>query len=118
MTESPAPDLQIVETRVYRGANVWSYDRSIHLVVDLGSLEQFPTNTIPGFTDALVAMLPGLREHSCSRGRRGAFLKRLEEVTGLGHVAERVALALQQLVGHDIGRGKTRQVKGEVGRYN
>ena len=66
----PSPDLAIVETRVYRGANVWSYEKSIHLVVDLGSLEQFPTNTIPGFTDNLLQMLPGLREHSCSRGRR------------------------------------------------
>ena len=118
MSERPTPDLEIVETRVYRGANVWSYDKSIHLVVDLGSLEQFPTNTIPGFTDDLVAMLPGLREHSCSRGRRGGFLERLNEGTWLGHVAEHVALALQQLVGHDIRRGKTRQVKGQPGRYN
>ena len=51
MSERPTPDLEIVETRVYRGPNVWSYDKSIHLVVDLGSLEQFPTNTLPGFTD-------------------------------------------------------------------
>lgn len=118
MSERPTPDLEIVETRVYRGPNVWSYDKSIHLVVDLGSLEQFPTSTLPGFTDDLVAMLPGLREHSCSRGRRGGFLERLNEGTWLGHVAEHVALALQQLVGHDIRRGKTRQVKGHPGRYN
>ena len=118
MSESPAPDLQIVETRVYRGANVWSYDRSIHLVVDLGSLEEFPTNTLPGFTDELLRLLPGLREHSCSRGRRGGFVERLNEGTWLGHVTEHVALALQQTVGHDIRRGKTRQVKGERGRYN
>ena len=62
MSESPAPDLQIVETRVYRGANVWSYDRSIHLVVDLGSLEEFPTNTLPGFTR--ISMYPRLWEIS------------------------------------------------------
>ncbi len=114
----PTADLAIVETRVYRGANVWSYDMAIHLVVDLGVLEDFPTNTIPGFTDHLVDALPGLREHTCSRGRRGGFLERLHEGTWLGHVAEHVALALQQVVGHDIRRGKTRQVKGERGRYN
>ena len=114
----PSPDLAIVETRVYRGANVWSYEKSIHLVVDLGSLEQFPTNTIPGFTDNLLQMLPGLREHSCSRGRRGGFVERLNEGTWLGHVAEHTALALQQVVGHDIRRGKTRQVKGQPGHYN
>jgi cyanophycin synthetase len=118
MTERPTPDLAIIETRVYRGANVWSYDKAIHLVVDLGSLEKFPTNTIPGFTDSLLEMLPGLRDHSCSRGRRGGFVERLYEGTWLGHVAEHCALALQQVVGHDIRRGKTRQVKGEPGHYN
>ena len=118
MSERPQPDLTIVETRVYRGANVWSYDKAIHLVVDLGALEKFPTNTIPGFTDNLLQMLPGLREHSCSRGRRGGFVERLIEGTWLGHVAEHCALALQQVVGHDIRRGKTRQVKGSPGLYN
>ncbi len=113
-----SPDLQIVETRVYRGANVWSYEKAIQLVVDLGSLEDYPTDRIPGFTDNLLAMLPGLREHTCSRGKRGGFVDRLNEGTWLGHVAEHCALALQQVVGHDIRRGKTRQVKGEVGRYN
>jgi cyanophycin synthetase len=118
MTERPTPDLTILETRVYRGANIWSYERAIHLVVDLGSLERFPTNTIPGFTDNLLEMLPGLREHSCSRGKRGGFVERLHEGTWLGHVAEHTALALQQVVGHDIRRGKTRQVKGQPGHYN
>src|SRR3954453_14039911 len=114
----PSPDLEIVETRVYRGPNIWSYERAIHLVVDLGSLEDFPTDSLPGFTDHLLEALPGLREHSCSRGRRGGFVERLNEGTWLGHVAEHVALALQQVVGHDIRRGKTRQVKGQKGRYN
>ena len=115
---TPSPDLSILETRVYRGANVWSYDKAIHLVVDLGSLEDFPTNPLCGFTDNLLQMLPGLREHSCSRGRRGGFVERLHEGTWLGHVAEHAALALQQEVGHDIRRGKTRSVKGHKGRYN
>ncbi len=63
-------------------------------------------------------MLPGLREHSCSRGKRGGFVERLDEGTWLGHVAEHAALALQQVVGHDIRRGKTRAVKGQPGHYN
>src|SRR5680860_603385 len=117
-TGRPSADLAILETRVYRGANTWSYDKAIHLVVDLGSLEDFPTHTLPDFTDNLLVMLPGLREHSCSRGRRGGFVERLNEGTWLGHVAEHVALALQQVVGHDTRRGKTRQVKGVHGRYN
>ncbi len=118
MSERPTPDLDIIETRVYRGANIWSYDKAVHLVVDLGCLEEHPTNTLPGFTDNLVEMLPGLREHTCSRRKRGGFVERLVEGTWLGHVAEHCALALQQVVGHDIRRGKTRGVKGQKGRYN
>src|SRR3954468_18474102 len=115
---TPQPDLRIVSSRVYRGPNVWHYEPAIHLVVDLGVLENFPTNLLPGFADALVARLPGLASHTCSRGRRGGFVERLHEGTWVGHVAEHVALQLQQTVGHDMRRGKTRQVKGERGRYN
>ena len=122
MTEStaptPRPDLKIISSRVYRGPNVWHYEPAIQLVVDLGVLEDFPTNKLPGFPDALVERLPGLANHTCSRGRRGGFVERLHEGTWLGHVAEHVALQLQQTVGHDMRRGKTRQIKGERGRYN
>src|SRR4029077_13967436 len=62
--------------------------------------------------------LPGLVHHSCSRGRRGGFVERLHEGTWLGHVTEHTALALQQVVGHDIRRGNTRGVHGATGSYN
>ncbi|MBA3232403.1 MAG: cyanophycin synthetase [Propionibacteriales bacterium] len=114
----PSPDLAILETRVYRGGNIWSYDKAIHLVVDLGSLEDWPTDRIDGFTDRLMELLPGLAAHSCSRGRRGGFVERLREGTWLGHVSEHVSLQLQQEVGHDLRRGKTRQIPGVRGRYN
>jgi cyanophycin synthetase len=118
VTPTPAPDLKIISSRVFRGPNIWHYEPAIQLVVDLGVLEEFPTNKLPDFPDGLVERLPGLMNHSCSRGRRGGFVERLHEGTWVGHVAEHVALQLQQTVGHDMRRGKTRQVKGERGRYN
>ncbi len=119
MSRVARPRPAIVETRVYRGANVWSYDQAIHLVVDLGVPRGVPDqHPARVHRRTCSRLLPGLREHSCSRGRRGGFVERLNEGTWLGHVAEHVALALQQVVGHDIRRGKTRQVKGEQGRYN
>ncbi len=117
-TSTPKPELTILSSRVYRGPNVWHYEPAIQLVVDLGVLEDFPTDKIPGFADALVARLPGLRNHTCSRGKKGGFVERLHEGTWVGHVAEHVALQLQQAVGHDMRRGKTRQVKGVRGQYN
>jgi cyanophycin synthetase len=117
-TGPAAPDLRIVESRVYRGGNVWSYSPAVHLVVDLGVLEGYPTDTLDGFTDHLVELLPGLHNHTCSRGVKGGFVERLREGTWLGHVTEHVALQLQQEAGHDMRRGKTRAVKGQTGRYN
>src|SRR6185369_4666422 len=82
------------------------------------SLEEHPTDRLPGFVDGLLAVLPRIADHSCSRGRRGGFLERLREGTWLGHVAEHAALQLQQEAGFDIRRGKTRGVHGHPGRYN
>jgi cyanophycin synthetase len=57
-------DLRIVETQVFRGPNYWSYEPCVRLLVDLGSLEEWPSNTLPGFTEGLLEMLPGVGEHS------------------------------------------------------
>ncbi|MDP9469036.1 MAG: cyanophycin synthetase [Chloroflexota bacterium] len=107
----------MVETRVYRGPNYWNYEPAIKLIVDLGVLEAFPTNTIPGFTERLLEMLPGVGQHSCSTGRTGGFAKRLRDGTWTGHVAEHVALQLQRDAGTEVGRGKTRGT-GQEGHYH
>src|SRR5947207_5327095 len=99
-----SPDLKILESQVLRGPNYWSYEPAIRLLVDLGSLEHWPSNTLPGFNEALVEHLPGLAEHSCSLGKAGGFLERLHEGTWAGHVAEHVALELQRETGIHIPR--------------
>ena len=43
----PKPDLTIIQTQVFRGPNYWSYEPCIRMLVDLGSLEEWPSNTIP-----------------------------------------------------------------------
>ena len=83
MTERPTPDLTILETRVYRGANVWSYEQAIHLVVDLGSLEKYPTNTLPGLHRPPAA--------DAARAARALLLprppRRLRRAAQRGHLA-------------------------------
>jgi cyanophycin synthetase len=110
-------DLKIVQAQVFRGPNYYSYDPAIRLLVDLGSLEHWPSNTLEGFTEALVEMLPGLAEHSCSVGRPGGFVERLKDGTWVGHVAEHVALDLQRETGAHVYRGKTRSAE-TPGQYN
>ena len=116
-SRTPKPDLKIVQTQVFRGPNYWSYEPCVRMLVDLGSLEEWPSNQIPGFNEGLLSLLPGVAEHSCSLGRRGGFGERLADGTWLGHVAEHVALELQRETGAHISRGKTRST-GETGRYN
>jgi cyanophycin synthetase len=106
-----------METQVFRGPNFWSYDPCIRLLVDLGSLEHWPSHSLAGFNEALLDLLPGLRDHSCSLGRPGGFVERLEDGTWLGHVAEHVAIALQRETGAHVYRGKTRGA-AETGTYN
>jgi cyanophycin synthetase len=109
--------IRVVERMVYRGPNYWSYEPAIRLIVRLGDLEDFPTDRLPGFTETLVELLPGLHDHTCSRGHAGGFVERLNEGTWLGHVSEHVALELQRLTGSEIRRGKTRGT-GNPGEYN
>ena len=113
----PKAELRIVETRVYRGPNYWNYEPAIKLVVDLGVLEHFPSNTIPGFVEGLLDMLPAVGQHTCGTGRVGGFADRLRDGTWAGHVAEHIALQLQREAGTEVGRGKTRGT-GEPGRYH
>ncbi|HEY8987683.1 MAG TPA: cyanophycin synthetase [Candidatus Limnocylindrales bacterium] len=113
----PEPTLKIIETRILRGPNYWAREPVVRMVVDLGVLEDFPSNKIPGFTDALVGLLPSLEDHACSLGRRGGFITRLRDGTWTGHISEHIALELQNLAGTDVRHGKTRST-GEHGRYN
>ncbi len=113
----PEPTLRVVETRILRGANYWAREPVVRMVVDLGVLEEFPSNLIPGLADALVELMPSLEDHACSLGRRGGFISRLREGTWAGHIAEHLALEFQNLAGTEVRHGKTRST-GEYGRYN
>lgn len=111
--------MRIISTKVLRGPNYWSGYRTklIEMKVDLGHFEELPTNLLPGFTQALLALLPGLEADHCSEGHEGGFVERLEEGTWLGHVAEHVALELQSVAGMDCGYGRTRST-GTKGVYH
>ena len=101
--------IAILRVTHLRGPNIWTYRPVIEAWVDIGELEDHPSNTLPGFYDRLVAFLPGLIEHECSPGVRGGFLQRLQEGTWAAHILEHVTLELQNLAGMRTGFGKARQ---------
>lgn len=91
-----------------RGPNIWTYRPVMEVWLDIGVLEDSPSNTIPGFYERLSAWLPTLIEHRCGIGERGGFLQRVLEGTWPGHILEHVTIELQNLAGMQSGFGKAR----------
>lgn len=91
-----------------RGPNIWTYRPVLEVWLDIGVLEDSPSNTLPGFYERLTAWLPTLVEHRCGVGERGGFLLRLREGTWPGHILEHITLELQNLAGMQSGFGKAR----------
>ena len=90
------------------GPNIWTYRPVLEVWLDIGPLEDSPSNTIPGFYERLTAWLPSLAEHRCGIGERGGFLQRVREGTWPGHILEHVTLELQSMAGMQGGFGKAR----------
>ncbi len=101
-------DIKFLRVTHLRGPNIWTYRPVIEAWLDIGELEDFPSNTLPGFTERLTAWLPGLVEHRCGVGSRGGFLERLRDGTWAGHILEHIVLELQNMAGMKTGFGKTR----------
>jgi len=93
-----------------RGPNMWTWNPVLEALVDIGELEDFPSNKIPGFYERLTAWLPTLIEHRCSYDERGGFLRRLKEGTWPGHIMEHVVLEIQGLAGMPGGFGRAREI--------
>lgn len=101
-------DIQLLRVNYLRGPNIWTYRPVLEVWLDLGALEDFPSNKIDGFTDRLTGLLPALIEHHCGVGERGGFIQRLQEGTWAGHVLEHVVIELLNLAGMPTGFGQTR----------
>jgi cyanophycin synthetase len=105
---SPQDDIKLLRINYLRGPNIWTYRAVLEVWLDLGTLEDFPSNDLPGFNDRLVALLPALVEHHCGVGERGGFIQRLLEGTWSGHVLEHVVIELLNLSDMPTGFGQTR----------
>lgn len=105
----PAKDIKFIEIRHLNGPNLWTYYPALEATVDIGDLEDFPSDRIPGFYERLSEWLPSLIEHRCSYGERGGFLRRVKEGTWPCHILEHVSLELQNLAGMRGGFGRARE---------
>ena len=122
MTEStaptPQPDLTILSSRVYRGPNVWHYEPAIQLVVDLGVLEDFPTNKLPGFADGLVERLPGLPTTPAAAAGAAGSSSGCTRAPGSATSPSTSPCSCSSRSATTCGAARPAQVKGVRGRYN
>ncbi|WP_406623135.1 cyanophycin synthetase [Acidovorax sp. SDU_ACID1] len=103
-------DIQLLRATYLRGPSVWTYRPILEVWLDLGELEDYPSNKLPGFNQRLTAWLPNLIEHHCGVGERGGFIQRLEGGTWMGHVLEHIIIELLNLAGMPAEFGQTREI--------
>lgn len=99
--------MKIIEHRALRGPNRYSRHPTIFMLLDIGKFEEQPSDTLPGFPERLVKLLPSLYEHQCSVGEPGGFIQRLHRGTFAGHIVEHLALELQCMANMEVSFGKT-----------
>ena len=109
--------MNIQSIRTLSGPNVYTHRPSLLMRLDLEDLYEKESYEVAGFVERLLALLPGLGEHHCSKGYEGGFVERLNEGTYFGHTVEHVALELAGLAGCSATHGKTRY-SGEGRVYN
>jgi cyanophycin synthetase len=99
--------MRVLEHRALRGPNRYSRHPAIFMLLDIGDFEETPSDTLPGFTERLIELVPSLQAHRCSVGTPGGFIQRLYRGTWVGHIVEHITLELQCLAGMEVGFGKT-----------
>jgi cyanophycin synthetase len=104
----PYTEIRLLSLRSLRGANLWSRRPVTRIDLHPGAYDDISSAHVAGFTESLVAAIPGLWEHRCSIGERGGFVTRLRRGTYAPHIVEHVGLELQSMAGHDVGFGRAR----------
>ena len=109
--------MRILEQRFLRGPNLHADTPCLLSVLDLQALYGVASNDLPGFSDALLALMPSLEGYALPTGQLGGFGQRLREGTYLARVVEQVTLDLQCQAGAPASYGRTRPVTGHPGQF-
>lgn len=109
--------MNLLRTKVFPARNVYAHFPVIRVDVDLEKYVEIPTCDIRNFNQGLITLLPGLKQHKCSVGTEGGFIKRLERGTYLAHVMEHITLEIQKMLGYDISFGKARYLENDTVYY-
>jgi cyanophycin synthetase len=90
--------MRIDNIRTLAGPNIYNHKPVLVMKLYLEELAETESRDVAGFNERLVALLPGLQEHRCSKGHAGCFIERLETGTYFGHMRYLLEAAVE-LVG-------------------
>src|SRR5947209_3875238 len=109
--------MRITSIRALPGPNIYVYRPVLQVRIELEEFTEKESTDFPGFTERLLARLPGLHDHHCAKGAPGGFIERLHGGTYFGHIVEHVTLELSGLAGAEAHFGRT-VYAGAPGRYD
>lgn len=106
--------MRIVETKAFKGRNIYSHQKVVKMILELEPSLDKPTKDFEGLNEKLLSYFPDFKEHYCSKGYPGGFVERLQEGTYLPHVIEHLALEVQHRLGYEVSFGKARQIDDTI----
>ncbi len=99
--------MKIRSIRTFTGPNVFHHKPVLLMTLELQEFTEVASSDLPGFTENLLEILPGISQHHCSPGHVGGFIERMRTGTYFAHITEHVALELSDLSGIGVAYGKS-----------
>ena len=86
--------IKLIDIKYLRKNNIWNYDNTILILVDIGDFKNIYTNQIDGLYDNLVKLMPTLINHRCGTGEINGFFTRVNEGITIAHLLEPISVEL------------------------
>lgn len=110
--------MRVIERSIQSEVQAGGGAPTARFTLDIEELQDYPTDALPGFTDELLAVLPGLEEHEYLPGEPGSLGASLHDGMCIGELVAHVVLELLILAGLPVEHGSARPVDGHPGVYS
>jgi cyanophycin synthetase len=101
--------IKIIDIKYLRKNNIWNYDNTIQILIDVGDFKNIYTNQLNGLYENLLIQMPSLIEHRCGTGEKQGFFTRVNEGITIAHLLEHIIVEVSSFCLNWKGIGKTRK---------
>ena len=105
--------IKIIEIKYLRTNNIWNYDNTLQILIDIGDFQNIKTNQLGNLSEYLVGQIPSLTNHKCGTGEIGGFITRVNEGITVAHLLEHIIIELSSFALNWKSGGKTRRTEKE-----